>query len=764
VHSFTLHFDGGDDALVEAQVVQAHKGMSLRTVFDEIYDLNLDGRLRTEMLIVRLPVDEQWTLSDLEAVDGERTKVLFEEREADVFSRIRDRAVHILMSHGGRHVLTGNLNPHWADDPLATYGIAAADALTAIRKAEFEHILERSRAILTGPSGSRFRAPSGRLLKSFVRVGNIQYDRDAVDAIFFWMLPYLEGVGAILTDTWSISSIGFNLARLASVYFSGPPRVVEMLPSYNDGSDAAKLRARAVIERLDADYVATGSDLSTVLCVISATQTGSLERHLTNIFSTSEHVLEPRFVAIFALGDTDLPSLHDLHNDPRFTVLEEEKEHPSTPVAIDPQVYFPLQFEDTIIDINKAIADRSRAFFDRYVGAGLIEVHRTHEEISRSRHHAIHLATERLLNVAEFVALYEAELAKLPSPPRLIISPPHQAGRALASHAQDYFKRHGTDVVRYEHPNLYFPQDHLTAEDTALRAFLADATPDDALLIVDDVCITGTRLSQYQRYIRTEGYRGRIDYLVGVSRPAHPDAWNNLQRCLRFRPNGLQRHTVSCVDTVLLPDWRDDECPWCREKRLYESWNAKAALPEALLERLEALSLGAATGLTEDLYLRFPGLEPLALGPESLFANEGAAQAEVFTAIAAALQHLRSSPPADRLPLGPRRFPVSTVLDHSDYLTKKWTDSILRATMLRAATADELVYASNATEAERTKALTDLVIAQSQGEHEIALEVLLAANLRKCQLEVNEDMIAAVGKFGSADVSSYLFTRLASEQ
>jgi hypothetical protein len=106
--------------------------------------------------------------------------------------------------------------------------------------------------------------------------------------------------------------------------------------------------------------------------------------------------LKPRFVALFALGRHDIPCLHDLSSDARFALLEDQEDRRSEPVAIDPQVYFPLHFEDSVIQIDKALADKSRSFFDRYVGARVIEVHRDHREnTGRPRHHAIHLATER---------------------------------------------------------------------------------------------------------------------------------------------------------------------------------------------------------------------------------------------------------------------------------------------------------------------------------------------------------------------------------
>lgn len=763
MHSFIVHLVGEEGAPLEAQLVQSHKGMSLDDVFDEVYELSLEGRLRTDMLIVRLPVDEQWDDVEIKGKSSDRAKELFGLKGlSEPFGRLRDRSVHLLTSLRGQQILTENVNPHWPYDPLLVYGVSPEIALREIQKAEFNFILERSRAVLTSPPGSEFRAPSGRLVKSFVRVGNVQYDRDAIDAIFFWILPYLDGVGAILTDTWSISSIAFNLANLSNSYFGVGHVPVEMLPSYHDGSEAATIRTRAVVERLANDLEAVGSDRRTVLCLISATQTGSLASHVQHIFDSSGLTCTPRYVALFALGPTSIASLHDLHEDARFSLLSETEEKTNQAVQIDPQVYFPLQFQDIQYEIDKAVADTSRVFFDRYLGCGLIQVHRTHDDgTGRPRHHGIHLETAVLVDVPEFVLRYEEALGRLPSPPTVIVCPPHEAGRSLASHAANYFRRQfGRSPREYGHPNLFLDTARLSSEEAELRDFLARSSQSTSLLIVDDVCITGTRLSQYQRYIRTEGYKGRIDYLVGISRVPYPEIWANLQRYLGYRGGGQERHTVQCVETVILPDWREQDCPWCCERRLYEAWQNSASLSDSLVERLAHLSGSVVSGLAEELYLEFPGLPSMSLGPNSLFTRNSANQAEVFAAVSSALQQLRSARSTEKPALGPRRFPISTVLNHRDYLRSKWTDSILRATFLRAASVDELTYAAPEKEKERSEALRDLAIQSANGEHEVALEILLAALLGKCSIQVDQDMAKALATFGSHEICASLVQRL----
>lgn len=93
---------------------------------------------------------------------------------------------------------------------------------------------------------------------------------------------------------------------------------------------------------------------------------------------------------------------------------------------------------------------------------------------------------------------------------------------------------------------------------------------------------------------------------------------------------------------LVLPDWREPDCPWCIEQRLYSRWSQMVPLPEQLASRLEALQSAAAAGLTNDLSLQIPNVSTLALGPNSFFTDQAAHQSEGFVAVAAVLQHLRT--------------------------------------------------------------------------------------------------------------------------
>lgn len=768
MHYFSARLMGAAKVEVEAQVVQAQLGVSLSGTLESIYNLPADVRLRTEMLIVRLPVEESCDFQALANPDSAVAKRHLGDGKAErnrTFARARDRSVHLLGSYNGQLFVSRNLNPHWSSDPFDAYDLAPATILDAIRRDEIEHILDRSRAVLTLPQGSQYLAPSRRRIQSFVRVGNIQYSRDAIEAVTFWLLPHLKGIGAIVTDTWSISSIAFSAARLAAAYFGGPTPRVEMLPSYNDGSETARLSARRVLERLDRDSFLAEGARPGLLCLISATQSGRLAGHLRGIIETSQLNLQPSFVSLFRLGPSELATLHDLSEDPRFQLLpdsEGEVERASQPVRIDPQVYFPLSFQDEVMTVDIPIADRSRDFFERYRGAGLIQVHRDHQEADGPPlHHGIHLATERLLKHSDFVKRFENRLGKLQTAPALIVSPPHGPGQALAQHAQAYFRRKGEFCAVFPHSNLQIPPEPARDEERELRTLLRDAGENQSLLIIDDVCISGARLSQYQRHIRNERFKGRIDYLVGVARPNAESVWAYYERYLRYRAGHPQKHTLQAVEKVILPDWREHRCPWCAEKQLYHGWSRRAPLPELLLRRLEQLTRSSQVGLEGDLFLQRPGAPPFILGPDSIYVSEKASQAEVFAAIAAALQVLRTERFGPGPTLGPRRFPISTVLKHEDYCVAKFTDSILRASMLRAAAADELIYADPQTELARTEALRRLVTRSSEGEHEIALELLIAAGEEKCRIDDSGDLRCSLRGHGFSNVTDYILDRVA---
>lgn len=772
MHRFTATM-GDPDAGPQAEVVQIRAGQSLEDALEEIYDGDESVRLGTELLILRPPVEGNIPPGGLAAGGSDPADVARILRVDDVaraFARYDDRPVHLLSSSNGEHYLSGNVNPHFDHEVLP----ATTDRGTLVRDvrvAEFEHIMDRSRAVIGSAPGTVLVAPSGRLVRNFIRVGNIQYDRDALDAVFFWLLPHLRRCAAVLTDTWSISSIALNVAAQSRRYFGGSERRVELLPDYIGTSPGSAERARAIIERLVGESP-VDAGLDEMLCLVSATQSGSLRGKLDSLMAGGKvGRFATRFVAVFGLGDTGMPTLHDLAEDGRFRLLDEATDGVlrDLRIPIDAQVYFPLNFKDHTVEVTRPVATASRDVLDALAGYGVIQVHRDVEEGFRRRHQAIHVATERLLDVPEFVNRLDALLASVTRTPVLIAAPPIDGARLLAEHIAERLRAAGRDAPVLLHHSLRFddlapPTDAQGAAIAAVRA----AGPGDELLIVTGSWISDASLTQYQKGLRDLRYQGRTRYIVGVTRPESEARWQRTCRRLSAR-DGATKHDAAAVMTLPLPAWASERCPWCEEMRLYARWATEQPLPPVLAERRERLATATHTGIRDGLLLSIEGMPAMQLGPGSFFLSEGNNDAELFAAMASTFQRLRTRDPAQGPPLGPKRFPVSTVLQPIDYTDEVWSDSILRAMILRAATADELVYVDPEEEAKRTHSARGLITRPERDEHSVLLEVLLAAGLEKIDLKADDELRAGV--LGLLDATSathataeYMLDRIEADQ
>jgi hypothetical protein len=748
-------------SLLIAEVDQLHTGSTVRQALAEIYDGESETRLGTDLLILRLPINVRWNQELVDAaatgeISGSVADWLGAPDATTAFERAADRPVHLLGFHQHEVILSPNINPNYRVDVLTESGLAPSDIIANIRNAELDCLLVRSRALLTSAQRTVFRAPSGRLVRNFIRVGNIQYDREAIDAVSFWLLPHMRSAAAILTDTWSISSIALNTARIAAIHLGGAPAPVELLPDYLQISEDAKKRAGLIVERLVRES-RISAERSEVLCLVSATQSGSLQQRLDEVARQPLGDLKPRFVAIFALGETGMENLRDLSDDPRFQLLPPDASgaEPDRPIPIDPKVYFPLEFHDLVYAVRKPEAEASKVIMDGLAQTGLLRAHRDVSALQRTRHHAIHLDTEGLLAVPHFTKGLDAAVAAVTTAPIAVVTPPTPGCLAIAEWVATRLTQQGFVSSVMEHPNLFFREDAITEQDKALRERIRAAADTETIVIVVDAWINDASLSQFQRFLRSEGYRGRIHYIVGVARPPDLTDWIRSATRLRYR-NHTDQHTVTAALELPLPDWTSKDCPWCAELRLYSRWSQRLELPPVLADRRAHLLAASVDGLKGEFALSLPGLPAMALGPGSFYVCQESSQVDAFAAVSSALQRLRSTSTTDRPPLGPRHFPTATVLKHGDYLVETWTDSVLRAVFLRAATAEELIYTDAQREADRAAKLRTLLLDPSPAQHDVALEILLAVALGKATLDIDKPLREGLANLGPPGLISYM--------
>jgi hypothetical protein len=617
-------------------------------------------------------------------------------------------------------------------------------------------LVEKSRAFLPPIEGAYYLAPSNKPARSFLRVGNVQYSRNSIDAVTFWLLPHLRDSKAILADTWSLSSIAMNASRVLAHLRDERPVPVEMLSQYQDASQDRQAALMEILDRLvdEVEQTAQGMvghdafsdadvDLAIpVTCLMSATQSGSLVGVLKDQKELSGLNIDFAFVALFSLGKTgQLPALCDMSDDPGFAKIEVEEIADLAPIRVDPQVYFPLRYLN--VELTPMVADAAafRPFLDLVTGHGILSVHRDQATDGLTRHHGIHVDMERLFALPAFAEQFEARLVALDPVPTAILTPLHPAVEILAELAANIlYRANGSRPAIVKHTSLELREEGATAEyDAQVRAELANVPAQSAILVLDDCYITGARMTGYQTRLRQLAVQARLHYLVGLARPENGDKWELFRRRVSYRAK-QDRHqhdsnTVDAVFSVCLPNWQERNCPWCREAAFYESCKPETddtEFPNFMVERQSMLADRDA-GLRDNLFLVLDGAPALKLHSGSIFtADHGnCSQAEIFTAVAASLQHLRITG-GGRPPLGPRRYPVATVIQSSNYLHEMYTDSILRASILRSAGLEELVYTDRDKERDRSDYISNIMTSTEADKNDLRAEIIVARALHKC--------------------------------
>jgi hypothetical protein len=633
-----------------------------------------------------------------------------------------------------------------------------AEFVSVLRQRELEEFVQKSTALFRSSEPVVYRSPSGKLCRAFLRAGSVQRGRHEIDALSFWLLPYADGVDAIVADTWSISSTVLNTLRLAAAHDRkrrAIPIDFEILAAYQDGTATAEADAARVLLR------ATQRGSRKMLAVISTVMTGAsvsrLRRQLTELGVPLTTV---RFVALYALGsDRSLPVLCDLSERPEigdFGVVDEVVRD-RVIIDIDRHTYFPLHIDEKTVEVRfgpvRAEVEEIRRFATEYQGTGAVALHRDATELTggRLRHHAFYIDVERLLNSEKFVARLREKLGELSASPKAIVVPPHSAGLRLAAAVQ------GVLESRFGSRAPLVVSRYLDGDDPWMRdGGAASLGADDEIVLVDDVSVTGFRLAKFQKHLRGV-FKGRINYIIGVARPESRRAWSKRTRDLAFRaghPN--DQHRVLSVETILLPDWNERECPWCEEERALTRVVAAGATGE-LLQQLQhrirhLVTARLSQGLIDDAVWRVPAsaLSPR-LTENSVFLTRlddvEATDADVFGAVAAVLQLYRKIP--DGLQSG---YPLLSTIAHSDYLGTTFTDAVLRLAFLRGARSRELTHWKTPLEATRAESLrlllTDKGIIEPWERDSVMREVsvaILLGRLPSPSLSADEWKATAVG-------------------
>ncbi len=705
---------------------------------DQNYAEAPDQLASAEVIVVRLnsrPPDgdvETWAKGHLSPLHAERAP---------------RASVHLLYLRDLVVGLTGNLGSApglLADEDQRTLFI------DWLRAEELREFVRRSSAMFPSKGNIHYRSPSKQYCNVFLRVGNVQMGRHQIDVISFWLLPYMRGAAALLTDTWSISSIALNTLRLLSLHEpSRGPSDFDMLTCYQDGTLDVSSDTRLVLRHL------SRRGQRRVLFVVSTVMSGaSLRRLRADIASAGLDQSSFDFVSIYKLDKgCDISCLCDLSEGLDGETFEShlEPRPGSTIVEIDPHTYFPLHVVEQFVGLDKADQEKkiginsAKDFVDSYRGSSSISVHRNATDANgiKLRHHAVYLDVAKMLDVERFRERFSRCLDVHKAVPTAIVIPPHEAASHMADFAMGHFEKHfGSKPPLIVHGQLS------ALEESWSRAPFEAAGVDDFILILDDVSTTGGTLMAYQKNLR-EIYQGRIHYLVGVARPPTQKEWAIRGRNLRYRAGQQDRqHVLSAIETFHLPDWQEQDCPWCKEAIALEHLAETLDLPEDLActisERRRVLADSkASNGLTENaLWYPSNGAAPSMTQNSIFLDHERTTPADVLASVLSSIQHLRVVPSG--LHFG---YPHLAILEPTDYIGATFTDVVLRLALMRGAHRRELQCWRDESEERRRSLVNELAQRDSSKERdqeallfqmvvEIALQKLPAPKLSDEQWEV----------------------------
>lgn len=738
MYHFFSEFDDGV-ILRRFLVVELPAGHNLLQLFEDIYRLIQPQDRHRISIVIRPAVKNQLNekivskLFSSKKIDlrkiGHRYADLLQvkQNQSRFFKRFKSFETYILGSDNYRHFLSSNINPFAKNHELEFEEETRKGIIRNLQKDEIDYLVKIGKCKFPPLANTFYKVPSGRYVKSFLRVGNLQTSRSAIDAIFFWLLPYLNGCRGIVTDTWTISSISQTISRRLAVYDTKviPPQPIEMLPKYHSNSEAFALHAANLIDTfLDRIH---GDEAGKVLILLSATHTGSLagllEKYL-EIRGVNESDL--KYVSLFRLSDaSNIPTLRDYSYDDDFLITDGDKDDASDSVVeIDGQNHFPL----SEISIEKTIPIKAieaiRDIVSPYAMTNFVKIHYTdgsHGGPGQQRHHMVWIDTLKLFKTRIFIDKFMDKLGGIHPPPKLIIFPDHEPARFLAKIATDQLNQCGYASESFCHNNLKINSE-LSQNDRELSEKLASLDENDSVLLLDDAYITGKRITTYQQQIRDSEFKGRLHYLVGVARPDNSSIWNRQKRAfIRADAESGALNTFSYIEKIVLPNWSTDACPWCAELRAHKEQI------QTNIGRIEALSK-TQDGMSEGLFLIPKDEGDIHLKSGSFFGPFGLNQAILFLMTSHLIQGLRNGEIGKGARLGDDNFMINAVLDKTVYTTF-FTDAVLRAAVFRASTPKELVYSSPAGEKNRTQILEDYLMDDTYSD--IAPEIIYAVATKK---------------------------------
>jgi hypothetical protein len=619
----------------------------------------------------------------------------------DISARIGDSPLYVLSLEGGVPTLSHAKGP-------VVLNLSHDEMIQGLRQSDIEALLRRPGVNLPVCDMIHYRGPGGNHYKAFSRPGFALHTTDDFDSLSFWLNPFLISTNRVVVDHWSMVALAYSGLSYANRLGSASDVQVESLTSYDESEfDLTSRFRRAFPVPGDRD----------VTVILSVNSTGRLAKRLETVLTSVGHT-RPNLVALTqAPSDEDgevhveaLASLHEGHRrQPKPCPVCDDKGS-GTAVPIEPNSYLMrLSALSVKSAISKQFSDPVRDVVERYQSTGTFAVHRTHDD---GRHHAYYIDVSQMAGTSEFARRLDAAVndlcQSLPGGPLVILHPKLPAAQRLASEVAQRLSAVGVPIDR-----LVESDEKGIGSHPDLNGLTSAAT----ILMVDDVVITGRRLLAYRQQLiaarRRAGLDGRVLLyaFVAVARPRTEGALRGA-RDIVHHTNTAKRFFA--VEQLLLPNWSESECSWCRELAFLQGLPVDMRGHSLIEERIQALEQEDqnnllfkwptanveqawptpstphdwATALAAHLD-KYSGWE---LNPESIF---GSVQGpDLLTSVAGSVHRLRLTIlDGERVEsrLDERfRSPISKTLDPELYLLGRFYEPVLLAAIMRASRAHDL--------------------------------------------------------------------------
>ena len=662
-------------------------------------------------LIIRPPVDIQ--IENLIDIRDEISKII---------ERFPLTSFFIIYSNDFKIILSENLNSNASNK--IEWLKKKDEVITYLRQKELEGFILTSSALIKCPTPKTlFRTPSQEYSHVFLRVGSIQTNRNVLDSIFFWILPELKDAGALLTDSWSISSIALNISRLLIRYVSkDESKAKEIAKNFHVNMLSGFYHG---LREMDKDTTESLSPLlynnkKKIVFIISAIKTNKSLGNIKKEIIEKGLAEKVEYIALYRLVNTvNERHLCDLSGDfeTRNQISFDSKLAPNQDelvVPIDEQSFYPLEVRDSLIEIKKAGADISKDFFENYGGKDVISLHRKSFYLNNTphRHHGIFINVSNILKSEVFIEKLKSKIQAIEQLPACIIYPPHEQGKEFVEIISEMFQQKFN-----QKPKLYcFSELEIEPEikRKEVTEFLQSLDDTALLFIVDDVSTTGDRLHTYQRQLYTISYKGKVIYFVGVARPESDEAWDRRKRILQVNKHSI----LDFVEKVILPDWDSITCPWCQEKKMLELQVEKGeykalSMTQKLETRINELIQSERFGLINNVYFDFGNDRKAQFMGGSIFCNKvEISEADLTASIASTIQHLRNGYLTKEVfyKLTPGH-PLYSIIHPHDYLkgNEKLFEPLIKAALIRCAYHRELYATQDTNRQDQKKMILDFL-------------------------------------------------------